>query len=122
MFTIEQTDNEILKKFMAKYIVKAAPQLLKSVQKRKMAITVETLQYGTLSYEPFIDRATSEYYMMMKEPLYWQFSVVMSSKTWPFMRELNRIVFMQRESGIGYYWELKVSAIHFVYVSIMKLF
>lgn len=73
-----------------------------------MAITVETLQYGALSYEPFIDNDASEYYMMMNAPLYWQYTVIMSSKTWPFMEQLNRIVQMQLESGIGYYWELKV--------------
>lgn len=29
----------------------------------------------------------------------------MTSKTWPFMNQLNRIVLMQAESGIGGYWE-----------------
>lgn len=74
-----------------------------------MAITVETLQHGALCYEPFIDKDTSESYMLMHSPLYWQFSIIMSSKTWPFMEQMNRIVHMQQESGIGYYWERNVN-------------
>lgn len=74
-----------------------------------MAVMLETMQYGTLTYQSFIDKESSEFYMLMKEPAYWQDTFIMASKTFPFMEQLNRIVLMQRESGIGYYWERRVN-------------
>lgn len=43
----------------------------------------------------------------------------MTSKTWPFMDQLNRIVLMQAESGIGGYWEYK-SAVNTMDYSIQR--
>lgn len=84
-------------------------ELLELVQKRQTAVLLETMQYGTLSYQPIIDKPSSKDYMLMKQEVYWQDTVIMASKTWPFMEQLNRIVFMQMESGIKYYWELTVN-------------
>lgn len=73
-----------------------------------MAFSVEILQHGTVSYQSFLDKESSKHYMIMKEPMYWTYTVVMSSKTWPFMEQLNRIVFFQQESGLRYYWQYLV--------------
>lgn len=70
---------------------------------------LETMQYGTLTYQEFIDKPSSKYYMLMKQQVYWQGTTIMTSKTWPFMEQLNRVVFMQQESGINYYWEQSVN-------------
>lgn len=74
-------------------------------QQHRMAVMLEILQSGTLSYQPYIDKESSKFYMIQKELMYWQYTIVMASKTWPFMEQLNRIVLMQQESGIRYYWE-----------------
>lgn len=73
-----------------------------------MAVMLETMQDGTLTYQSFIDKESSYYYMMMKKQVYWQGTYIMTSKTWPFMEQLNRMVLMQQESGIRYYWEQSV--------------
>lgn len=106
---IQGSDYPPHRKLIKNYKVKTIPELHQLVQHHRMAITVEMLQHGTLSYQSFLDQESSKYYMIMKQPLYWQNTVVMSSKTWPFMEQLNRIVFMQQESGIRYYWEYLVS-------------
>lgn len=90
---------------MENYIVRSVPEVLKLVKQHRMAVILETMQYGTLSYQEYIDRPSSKYYMLMKQQAYWQGTVIMTSKTWPFMEQLNRIVLMQQQSGIGYYWE-----------------
>lgn len=92
-------------------MVKSIPDVLKLVQKHKVAIMLETMQYGTLTYQEFIDKPSSKYYMLMKQQAYWQGTTIMASKTWPFMEQLNRIVFMQQQSGIGYYWEETVNIV-----------
>lgn len=83
--------------------------MLKLVQQRKMAVMLEAMQDGTLSYQPFIDKESSHYYMKTKKSVYWQSTCIIASKTWPFMEQLNRVVLMQQESGIRYYWEQIVS-------------
>ncbi|KAG4071256.1 hypothetical protein HA402_003960 [Bradysia odoriphaga] len=109
IFTLQNSDYPPHKKYVDKYTVRSIPDLLKLVQRHRTAVMLETMQYGTLTYQPFIDEPSSEYYMLMKQQVYWQGTIIMSSKTWPFMEQLNRIVFMQQESGIKYYWELTVS-------------
>lgn len=96
-------------KFVEKYIVQGIPEIFQLVQQHRMAVTLETMQHGTLSYQEYIDKASSKYYMLMKQQAYWQGTTIMTSKTWPYMEQLNRIVFMQQESGISYYWERSVN-------------
>lgn len=90
-------------------MVRSIPEVLNLVQQHQTAVMLETMQYGTLTYQEFIDKPSSKYYMLMKQKVYWQGTIIMASKTWPFMEQLNRIVFMQQQSGIGYYWEQGVN-------------
>lgn len=109
MDALRNSDYPPHKKLIKNYNVKTIPELTQLVQQNKFAVTVEMLQHGTLSYQSFLDKESSKHYMIMN-PMYWQNTIVMSSKTWPFMEQLNRIVFMQQESGIRYYWEYLVNA------------
>ncbi|XP_063697569.1 uncharacterized protein LOC134828520 [Culicoides brevitarsis] len=77
------------------------------VKQFKAAVLVETMQGGTLCYQDYIDKNDSKFLMIMKEPLYTSYTAPISTKTWPYMEQLNRIVFMQVESGIGTYWEYR---------------
>lgn len=72
-------------------------------QQRKIAVMLEIMQSGTMSYQPYIDKESSKYYMVMKDSMYWTPTIIMTSKTWPFMEQLNRIILMQQESGIREY-------------------
>ncbi|KAJ6635959.1 Glutamate receptor, partial [Pseudolycoriella hygida] len=105
IFTLQKSDYPPHKKYVEKYMVNSIPETLKLVQQHKTAIMLETMQHGTLTYQEFIDRPSSKYYMLVKKQVYWQGTIIMASKTWPFMEQLNRMVFMQQESGINYYWE-----------------
>lgn len=111
LFAIQQSDYPPYKKFVKHYIVKSIPEVHKLMKQQKFAVTLETMQHGTLSYQPYFDKDDSTFLMMTKYPVYWQDTVIMTSKTWPFMEQLNRIVLMQQESGIRYYWEQLVSEI-----------
>lgn len=90
-------------------MVLSIPEVLKLVQQHKTAVMLETMQYGTLTYQEFIDKPSSKYYMLMRQQVYWQGTIIMASKTWPYMEQLNRIIFMQQQSGINYYWEQAVN-------------
>lgn len=105
IFLIEESDYPPHRKYVEKFIVKPIPEVLELTQQHRMAVMLEIMQHGSLSYQPYIDEETSKHYMIMKEAMFWQGTLIMASKTWPFMEQLNRIVLMQQESGIRYYWE-----------------
>ncbi|XP_037041531.1 uncharacterized protein LOC119078161 [Bradysia coprophila] len=102
-----QTGNGLL--FVKKFTVKSIPELRELVRQKRVAITMERMQHGTLSYLSYLERESSKNYMVMKQPMYWQYTTVMASKTWPFMEQLSRIVLLQQESGLQRYWEYLVN-------------
>lgn len=110
MDALQKSEYEPHKKLIKYYKEKSIPELTKLVKRQRIAVTVEKMQHGTLSYQSFLDNDSAKHYMIMKHSLYWQYTVVMASKTWPYMEQLNRIVLMQQESGIRYYWEYLVKS------------
>lgn len=74
-----------------------------------IVIPTEQLQYGAIPFFGAVGEAIADHYMITEEYLYWEQTVIASSKTWPFMHLLNRIVQMQAESGIGKYWEYRAT-------------
>lgn len=109
IYYIEESEYPPHQKFIEKFTVKSIPEIFKLTEQRDMAVMLEFMQSDTMSYQPYIDRESSENYMKMKEPLYWVATIIMTSKTWPYMEQLNRIILMQQESGIRYYWERGVN-------------
>ncbi len=116
MDALQESDYAPHKKLVKNYLLKTISELHELVKQRTFAVTVEQMEHGTLSYQSFLSRELSKDYMIMKHPLYSSFTTVYTSKTWPFMEQLNRIVLMQQESGIRYYWEYLVN----IYIQISK--
>lgn len=78
------------------------------VKEERMAVIVDQMQDKTLVLFPYVNRNDSKFLMIMKQPLYFQYTAILTTKTWPWIEQLNRIVFMQQESGIWRYWAFKV--------------
>lgn len=108
MNSILLTTYEPYKIFIKNFLNKPLPYLRQKVDRHEMVVMLERMQHGTLVYQQYITADSSKHYILMKHPVYWEYTVVMTSKTWPFMEQLNRIVFMQQESGIRYNWEYSV--------------
>lgn len=79
------------------------------VKQQKMAVIVDQMQDKTLVLLPIVDRNDSKFLMIMKKPLYFQYTTIITTKTWPWIEQLNRIVSMQQESGIWRYWAFKAN-------------
>ncbi|XP_063702358.1 uncharacterized protein LOC134832305 [Culicoides brevitarsis] len=103
---IQSTDPAFVR-YAKNFKVHAVEDFHKLVKQQRAAVIVETMQGGTLCYQQYIDRNDSKFLMVQKEPLYTAYTGIIASKTWPYMEQLNRIVMMQAESGIGAYWEHK---------------
>lgn len=71
IFSVAQSDYPPHKKYVSEYVVKTFPELHKLVKQQKIAITLETMQNGILSYQPYFDKEDSKFLMLMKHPLYW---------------------------------------------------
>lgn len=108
---VESTEPRYVR-YVKKFKVHSVTEYHKLVSKKKAAVIVETMQGGTLSYQEYIKRNDSKFLMVQKDTLYTAWTGIITPKTWPYMEQLNRIVFMQAESGIGSYWEHKVRKVY----------
>lgn len=83
--------------------------LNKHAKAQDMAIILEALQFGTVCIAEYMDEGIAQNYMLTKEDMYWEQTVMPSRKTWPYMELMNKIILTQAESGINKYWEFKAS-------------
>lgn len=74
-----------------------------------MAIILEVLQYGSVCYGDYLDEQLAHHFMISKEEVYWEQTLFFTTQTWPFMPQLNQMILMQSESGIGGVWEHRES-------------
>lgn len=112
VFPVQSSTKPVYLRYVKDYLVLPVTEFHKIVKEQRAAVIVETMQGGTLSYQAYLDRNDSRFLMIIKEPLYVIYTAIITTKTWPFMEQLNKIVFMQVESGIGSYWEHQVSFYH----------
>lgn len=108
-YPLQNSTNPIHIKYVRDYTVLPVAQLHELVKQKKAAVVVETLQGGTLTYQPYIEKNVSKFLMIMKEPFTLEYTALISTKTWPFMAQLNRIIFMYIESGLTGFEEYRVS-------------
>lgn len=109
IYAVQQSTEPVQVRYVKNFLVLSVEEFHELVKQKKAAVIVETMQDGTLTYQSYVDKNDSRFLMIMKEPLYAQYTAMITSKTWPFIAQLNRIVFMQIESGIRSYWEYRVS-------------
>ncbi|EAT48971.1 AAEL000007-PA [Aedes aegypti] len=82
--------------------------LHKHTKQLDMAYSVERLPYGHFAIGEYIDEEASHKFHLMKEDIYWENCVAMSTKTWPMMDQLDQLILIIFQSGIQRYWELQV--------------
>uniref|UniRef100_A0A336LV05 CSON002664 protein n=1 Tax=Culicoides sonorensis TaxID=179676 RepID=A0A336LV05_CULSO len=110
VYPLEESNIPTHKEYVKKFIVQPGEDWLKDVNAQRAAAMVETMEHGTLVYQPYINKNNSKFLMMLKETLYKEYTALITTKTWPYMEQLNRIVLMQMESGIKSYWEYQSAA------------
>lgn len=97
------------KKYVSKFVEEISLKKIHEwVSEQRMAVIVQQMQAKPLVFFDYVDRNDSKFLMIMKQPLYYQYTAILTTKTWPWIDQLNRIVFMQQESGIWRYWAYKV--------------
>lgn len=105
IFAIKSSTDPVEKTYVSQFKTGTDEELHRLLKSRKIAVIADKTQGGTITVQGLIDPETSEFLMVMKEPLYTQYTALIASKTWPYMEQLNQIAFMQRESGVRKYWE-----------------
>uniref|UniRef100_A0A336LSD3 CSON002663 protein n=1 Tax=Culicoides sonorensis TaxID=179676 RepID=A0A336LSD3_CULSO len=105
IFAIQQSSDPAHKLYSSKFIEISIEKVQSLVKTRNMAVVCDKTQGGTVTIEGLIDQNDSQFMMIMQQPMYHQYTALIASKTWPYMEQLNRIAYMQQESGIQKIWE-----------------
>lgn len=107
-FALQESRDPVHQKYVSKFIEMPKKEIRQLVKRKNMAIVIDKTQGGSVTIQGYIDEEDSKFLMIMNEPLYYQYSALIASKTWPYMQQLNQITFLQAEGGIRSYWEHQV--------------
>lgn len=107
IYAITESTDPIQRRYVSKYMTASVEEFHRLLKNEKTAVVIDKTQGGTYSVLGFFDRDCSRLLMAMKEPIYKQYTALITSKTWPYMPQLNKLALMQQESGVRKYWEYK---------------
>ncbi|XP_055604897.1 uncharacterized protein LOC129753122 [Uranotaenia lowii] len=77
-------------------------------KQQDLAYSIERLPYGHFAIGEYIDEEASTEFHLMMEDIYWENCVIMSSKTWPMMKQLDYLILWIFQTGIQRQWEHRV--------------
>lgn len=111
VFVLSVIDSQepVLRYYLDNFQDMSMSDLHEHAKAQDMAIILEALQFGTVCISEYMDEEIAQNYMLTKQDLYWEQTVMPSRKTWPYMELMNKIISMQFESGINSYWEYKAT-------------
>lgn len=73
-----------------------------------LSFSIERLPYGHYAVGEYITEQTVNNYQTLKDDIYYEYCLAMSTKTWPLMNELDDLILQIFESGVQKYVELDV--------------
>ena len=76
--------------------------------KQDLSFSIERLPYGHYAIGEYITEETVGNYQIMLNDIYYELCVAMSTKTWPLMSYLDKLIVQITESGIQQYVEIDV--------------
>lgn len=91
------------------YRVMELEQLVQRAKTREFGFVGERTEFGHFGPTDFLDKETSRQKKLLANDILWQSCTAFVSKTCPFKSRLNDLIMNIRQSGIQYYWELRVS-------------
>lgn len=91
------------------YRVMDLEQLVQRAKTREFGFVGERTEFGHFGPTDFLDKETSRQKKLLANDILWQSCTAFVSKTCPFKSRLNDLIMNIRQSGIQYYWELRVS-------------
>lgn len=77
-------------------------------EKQDFSFSIERLPYGHYAIGEYVTEETVDKYQIMINDIYYELCVAMSTKTWPLMSYLDKLILQILESGIQQYVELDV--------------
>lgn len=75
---------------------------------RDYCFCLERLLYGHFAIEDYIKLDDLDYLRIMRDDVYYGYTVAMSYKTWTMNNVFHMFIMHVFESGIQRYWELEV--------------
>lgn len=107
---------------MNNYRIFTASELKELADQGEVAFGVSKLNYDHYMIGDFITSSNVLMYRLMKEDLYFEYEVSMTTKTWPLRNQLSDLILRIVESGIRAYQEPIVAKRYMDYGVQIKIF
>ncbi|XP_058450303.1 glutamate receptor ionotropic, NMDA 2C-like [Malaya genurostris] len=103
--SLQNPFNAYLRKIKDNFRIHLMPEIKDIADEGRVAIGVSRLNYGYNMIGDFITDENVVLYRLMKEDLYHDYEVSMTTKTWPLREQLSDLILRIVESGVRSYQE-----------------
>ncbi|KAL7044659.1 hypothetical protein ACKWTF_002017 [Chironomus riparius] len=108
IFSILLATQPMILQLLSKFRTLSKESLERRAINQDLSFSIERLPYGHYAVGEYITEQTVNNYQTLKNDIYYEMCVAMSTKTWPLMSELDDLILQIFESGVQKYVELDV--------------
>ncbi|XP_070496610.1 probable glutamate receptor [Chironomus tepperi] len=108
IFSILLATQPMILQLLSKFRTLSKESLEQRAINEDLSFSIERLPYGHYAIGEYITERTVNNYQTLKNDIYYEMCVAMSTKTWPLMSELDDLILQIFESGVQKYVELDV--------------
>ncbi|KAM8711688.1 hypothetical protein ACLKA7_012231 [Drosophila subpalustris] len=110
VYSIRGSDDPLMQDLLSNFHVYSDEQLLHLAHTGHMGFTVERLPFGHFAIGDYLTAEAIDRLVIMKEDLYYQYTVAFVPRLWPLLGHFNDLVYRWHSSGFDKYWEFRVVA------------
>ncbi|XP_055633889.1 glutamate receptor-like, partial [Toxorhynchites rutilus septentrionalis] len=108
IFAIMNASQPHLRTLVKNYLVGDRNFFTQHRRTRDMGFIGERTEFGHFGPVDFVDAESSKVLRLLKDDLAWETTAALVTKTCPFRGRFDEFLMRIRQSGIQYYWELRI--------------
>ncbi|KNC26738.1 hypothetical protein FF38_11380 [Lucilia cuprina] len=110
---IRYTDDDRMNGILQNFFIYNDDELEVLARTRSdMGFTVERLPFGHYAIGDYLSSQTIEHLKIMKEDLYFQYTVAFVKRNWPLLDRFDHLIYWWHSAGLDKYWEWRIVAIN----------
>ncbi|XP_055633896.1 uncharacterized protein LOC129774213 [Toxorhynchites rutilus septentrionalis] len=102
------SENPKVKTLISNFQAQPPSVLREMADRGNVAFVMGRLEHGHLMLGEWITAENIQKYQLMKEDLYYVYTVSMATKTWPLMGQFNKLTLRKAEVRLRHYQELEI--------------
>nr|AID61276.1 ionotropic receptor [Calliphora stygia] len=110
---IRSTDDDRMNGILYNFFIYNDDELeVLATTRSDMGFTVERLPFGHFAIGDYLSSQTIEHLKIMKEDLYFQYTVAFVKRCWPLLDRFDHLIYWWHSAGLDKYWEWRIVAVN----------